>query len=567
MMKSNTAPIMSSPKRSAFKFPSRPKPIMVFIIAVLFTLLSVWAQGSEIARSGLRDQEGNLLFNGYVLFHDSNVHLSLIAEMRHRFPPTNFAAGGTTPLKNYHYLFDAGVALISKVSPFSVLDLYFRIIPAVISVSLAAAVYFTTKRLTGNTLCAATAIFFTIFGTGFGTLDPSFWYRFGLHPNHSASNLFMTDQLLGMMVNPQALVGLILFLVIFLLLSKYQETGRVGNLVLMALLLGLSFGIKAYGGIVMLPAVLLAGVWQLIFRRDQKILWFGIFGGIVMGIWFFLTIDRGVAGLQFAPFWLLDKMMIDLDRLNTPRFLIARDQYLLIHSYWRLIILYSYALLFYLVGSLGIRLMGIISLVAILKKTTKITAAEAFLLCAGFISLLIPLFFNQMKKAYDVVQFTPYFTTLMGIMFTVAVFKIISVGTGKSKALLLGLLVIFVLWSDREELSSRWQPNREPIVIPRKVLAAVDYVKTKTPPSAVFYLPPNDFNRRYLWFSSLAERRTIGAGEDFNQQVGAVTPPSANYDYLFFLRPEAIDFAKMVEAGRFKIVFENESALVFEREN
>ena len=101
------------------------------ILVVIFTLMVIWVQGSLLFPNGIFDNQGNLIFYDYGAFRDVTVHLSLIGELLNRFPPTNFAAGGIA-LKNYHYFFDVSVAVLAKILPISLLDLYFRVVPIIL---------------------------------------------------------------------------------------------------------------------------------------------------------------------------------------------------------------------------------------------------------------------------------------------------------------------------------------------------------------------------------------------------------------------------------------------------
>ncbi|MDO8633798.1 MAG: hypothetical protein Q7K34_00735, partial [archaeon] len=174
------------------------------VLAVFFSLLALWAQVIRIVTSGLFDPNGNLIFYGSVLFHDSNVHLSLIAEILHRFPPTNFSYffEGEQILKNYHYIYDILLALVNKIFLISSLDLYYRIFPVLISLSLSTVIYLTAYRLTKSKTVAAFSIFFTIFATSLGSTLPLLKNIIGGNHVTGGSNIFMTDQIQDILVNP-----------------------------------------------------------------------------------------------------------------------------------------------------------------------------------------------------------------------------------------------------------------------------------------------------------------------------------------------------------------------------
>ncbi len=503
-------------------------------LAFLFTIVVIWAMVSPLWGSGRFDKSGNLLFfsGASSIFSDAGVHLSLIEEMTHRFPPTNFAFGGA-PLKNYHYLYDTALALIIKLTGVSSLDLYFRIAPIVLVLLLCFVIYKTTWHLTKNSSAATFSIIIGVMTTSLGVVLGRY------------DNLFMTDPVYQMMTNPQAVASLIIFLGLFLLLVKYETTKKSWILIFYAILLGLSFGIKAYGGI-----VFVVGAVAISFRTKKLFLATTI-GLVLMVFLVFKTVDGSVTGVTFAPGWLLTKMMVDFEHLRFSKFeLIIQSG-----SLWPTAGAYFVALIIYLVGSLGLRIFGIIAV-------RKRTFAEIFLGVCALTSTIIPLLFYQGKKAYDILQFTPYFIIYMGIMLTVFL--------SRFKLPVLIIFTLLILIMDRQGIRGRW--NLKPdAMISQKVIAATRYVKEQTPSEALFLLAPTDQNLATLWFSSLASRRTAYSGRFFNYQVGVDTVQAEskfydlNFDYLFVRRGEEAFFDKM--AGRYNLrpVFTNEEVMIFKK--
>lgn len=502
--------------------------------AFLFTAVVVWAMVSPLWGSGQFDKEGNLLFfpGATSIFSDAGVHLSLIEEMTHRFPPTNFAFGGT-PLKNYHYLYDAFLALIVKFTGVSSLDLYFRIAPVILVLLFCLLIYKTTWYLTKNSSAATFSIIFATMTTSLGVIL------------NRHDNLFMTDPVYQMMANPQAVASLIVFLGLFLLLTKYETTNKSLILVLYALLLGLSFGIKAYGGM-----VFAAGA-AIISFRDKKLFLATVVGLVLMAFLVLGTIDQFVAGITFAPGWFLTKMMVDFEHLRYSKF----ELIIQAGSFWRTAGAYFLALVIFLIGSLGARILGIL---ALKKRTT----GEIFLGICALTSLAIPLLFFQGKKAYDIVQFTPYFIFYMGIM--------LAVFLSRFKFSVLAIFTLFILVMDYQGIRERWNLRPE-VIVSQKIIAATRYVREQTPIEAIFLLAPTTENLSTLWFSSLASRRTAYSGRFFNYQVGVDTARAEgkfydlNFDYLFLRRNETAFFDKMVGKYNLKPVFANEEAVIFKK--
>lgn len=506
------------------------------VLAILFTLTVIWVQGTLLFQNGLFDKQRNLVFYDYGMFRDVTVHLSLVGELLNRFPPTNFAGGGI-PLKNYHYFFDVFLSIFARIPGLSLLDLYFRVTPIVLSIWLCTVIYFTTLQLTKKKIVAALAIFFTVFATSFGPMIPFIKTFFGWSHVTGAGNIFMTDQIFSMMVNPQGILSLIIYLSIFLSLGWYERSKKIISLILVTFLLGVSFGVKAYGGILFAPAAIFASLYFLFTKKDWKPFLSVSTGVIFMGLWFLYSIDSKVTGLSFAPFWILGRMMADIDRLNEPqlssRFLIPVE------------------FLLFLIGSLGLRVFGFLSI------NWKLSLSKIFLYLTGVFSLFLPLLFNQTSKAYEVIQFFPYFSLLTGILF--------SIWVSKKHWLIIFLFALLFLAFDKQEFDRRIFTSNEKIIIPKAEITAVDYIRKNTSPNAIFLLAPSGFNDDYLWFSALTWRRVVYAGRRFNQQIGAQIKES-KFDYIFVSDTLDGSSAKISNQDNLKVVFEKDGAKIYKHD-
>lgn len=570
---------MLSPKKSVF---SR---LLLFLVVALSTLLVVWMEVVPLWRSGVIDEQGNILFDSRATFYDAGVHLSLIGEMQSRFPPTNFAAGGA-PLKNYHFFYDALLAGVEKVTGVSYLDLYYRYAPVVLSIFLSAAIFLTVLAITKNPWAAAFGIFFTVFGTSLGTLT-----------TRGHNNVFMTDQIYDLMVNPQGILSLTVFLALFLLLYSYETFRRRLFLFLFAILLAVSFGIKAHGGVVFAAGAAGAAFWLMWRKKDVASALIIVLGLAVMTIWVMSNLDRTAVGLKFAPFWLLERLMADFERLYNPQFLQTIADARFAGNWLKWGGLYLAAFFIYLVGSLGIRLLALIPVIQNRKKWSELSPSHVFLLAAGLVSFSVPLVFNQGKKPFDIVQFTPYFTLLSGIGFTVFLSGLIKKWKPVFRVVSILFFVLIFLFLDRQELTARWQSDRGfggqvkkddyigielrggRIAVIEPVVEAMEFIKTQTPPDSIFLIAPTRINLNTLWFTSFSWRRTVYSGEFFLYQVGVDTAKfeagldsifgrdwtEPNFSYVFLRKGEVAEYGSIVEKYHLQRIFENSAVKIFKR--
>ncbi len=292
-----------------------------------------------------------------------------------------------------------------------------------------------------------------------------------------------------------------------------------------------------------------------------------------------MTINNRVAGVVFAPFWLLDRMTEDINRLNEPRDLFMKNLAHLNGSWLRYCLYILEQLFVYVVGSLGLRLAGFAGLLLVLRRQ-KLSPAVVFLLSAALISFTIPLLFNQSSKAYDIIQFTPYFTLTMVLLSILVVSWLFSYFKNVTFKI---ALIIFLFALNyllvRPELEQRFRPSGELVSFSQQQLAAVTYIKSHSSPEAIFLLYPSDFNENYLWFSSLTERRTVYSGSRFADQVGddsqrlrrlvlqAFSGETVNFrfNYVYLLKKDPVDSAKIITAYRLKTVFENKEVIIAKR--
>src|SRR3972149_4426630 len=138
--------------------------LQTIVLLVVFAI-GITGQLAVIAPSGIY-QNGDLVFwsaHG----HDASWHIALMEEIKKGYPFQNPSFSGEK-LVNYHFFSDILPAMVSKYSPISNLNLYFRIFPFIYSLFLGGSVYFLTKKITNNFGSSIWATVFTYFAGSFG---------------------------------------------------------------------------------------------------------------------------------------------------------------------------------------------------------------------------------------------------------------------------------------------------------------------------------------------------------------------------------------------------------------
>ena len=228
------------------------------LILVIFTL-GIAGQMAVISPSGTY-QNGDLVFwsaHG----HDGAWHIALMEEMKKGWPFQNPVFAGQK-LINYHFFSDIAPAIVSKYSPISNLNLYFRIFPFFYSLFLGASAYFLTKKITKSSSASIWATIFTYFAGSFG-----FIVTYIKNKSIGGESIFWASQPQSAGGNPPQIISdfLLLSSIYFILLLTQQKNKKKKRIlyVICVLLLGTIASFKIYAGVVLLGAVFIVGIWQL----------------------------------------------------------------------------------------------------------------------------------------------------------------------------------------------------------------------------------------------------------------------------------------------------------------
>lgn len=302
----------------------------------------------------------------------------------------------------------------------------------------------------------------------------------------------------------------------------------------MSFLLGaIISGFKVSGGVVLLAGIGTAALIQLL--KDRKLSYLALFLALLLSN--FMTIrllsKDATSFLIFEPWWFIRTMVVV--KLGLIEWELRRQTYLAVGrftSYLRIIQIEGTALVIFIVGNLGMRIVGfpviIQSLMRFREKIIK-NPIETFLLAAGFTGFIVPMLFLQKGIVYNSIQFMQYVLLITGFyaaIFTHNLIKkikyswlryiFILVLTGLSVPTVIGNFVEFY-------------GGPANAVISRSEISALGYLKNISQPSDVILTPPFDVNDKYgykqnplpiyAWagtpyVSALTDRTTYLSGED-----------------------------------------------------
>lgn len=492
------------------------------IIILTVFILGIAGQLAVIAPSGTI-QNGDLVFwsaHG----HDGTWHIALMEEIKNGWPFQNPVMAGEK-LVNYHFFSDIAPAIISKFTPLSNFDLYFRIFPFLSSLFLGVSAFFLTKKLTKSFSASIWATIFTYFAGSFG-----FILTYIKNKTIGGESIFWATQPQSASGNPPQIMSdfLLLAAIYFVLvfLKQKDRHKKFVNFVICVVLLGTISSFKIYAGVVLLGAISIVGVWELIKNRKFDLLVLSIVGGIFALILYLPNTSNSTSFLIFEPWWYIRTMIVEPSRLNLLDWELRRQTYIYENNWKRVIWLEGMGFTIFFFGNLGMRFLGLWEFV----KTHNIIQTNNIVKVIIVLSLVLPLLFLQKGVASNTSQFLQYFILLFGILAGIAVSKIT-----KPKKLKFLIPIIIVLMIPTQVgllnefyVTDGYSSRPAFAKVSSLELSALEFVKNNTDKNSVIITPPYNkyFNQEGVtphiwdWFdtsyvSALTSRRTYA--DDYEQ--------------------------------------------------
>ena len=400
-------------------------PALIIIFGSLFVSMAMIRTGSAYD-----------LGVGYwgPLARDGVWHEALVAQIARGIPPINPGFAGLQ-LTNYHYFYDAFIILLSKATFLPPRTVIYILFPIALSVILGQMVYFFSLSLFKSKLAAIFSLFFLYFGSSFG------WILSLLRGVEiGGESSFWANQPVSLNLNPPFAFSLLIIIGILLLLSKYVSANskKIGFFII--LLSGIIVGVKVYAGVIVLAGLFGASVVR--YKKSKRWDLFVVFLGssLVSLLIFFAISPNSVSLLMVQPLWLIDTMIDAGDRVGIPNFTARRFAYLGGHKWVQYAFFEFLAILIFIAGNLGTRLVGVFGT----KKKYITSELHAFLIFGMIAAFLPPLIFVQKGNPWNIIQFFYYFLFFAGF-YAANGLAIIWEGSRKRRFLKLAVLAILVI--------------------------------------------------------------------------------------------------------------------------
>lgn len=427
-------------------------------IAILVILLGSLAWSLTMVRSGLNYSFGLGFWgaNG----HDGVWHIALSESLaRGSFDNPVFS---DSVLQNYHLGFDLLLALINQVTKIPINYLYFQILPPIFAVLIGLLVYFFVLNWRGSKREAVWAVLFVYFSSSFG-----FLVTFLRDRVITGESMFWSQQSVSTLINPPFALSLIFVLSGFIALQKRR-------LLLSILFFGLLIQIKAYAGILVLVGLFVASVYELFTvhcSRYTKIFIGSLFLNLLI---YFLTKSSASGVFIWQPFWFLETMMSYSDRLGWERFYSAMTTYKMGHVWFKLIPSYLIAFLIFLVGNMGLRIIGFL-----FYFKNKIDSTLVFITSIAFAGIVIPTFFVQNGTPWNTIQFFYYSLFVSSILAGIVASRF-----GNLAKLFIVIFSILGIWTTLQH----YLPKNPQAYVSNEEVEALNFLKSQPEGIVLTYL-------------------------------------------------------------------------------
>lgn len=328
--------------------------------------------------------------------HDALWHLALLESIDQRFPPLNPVLSGE-PLRGYHYVFDALLVIIHRLTGLSFLFLYLKLAPVLLTAFFAFTTLLLFNAIFKNAKVAFLGAGLTILGANFAYLAPLFF-----PVKQTYQSIFWLDQPIHLAINQQLLLALALCNLIWWALwispKKYW--------MLIGVLTGLLTGIKIYATFLFLPALAVVGFFTF-WRQKETALLKSTFLATVIAFCLILLIgSQSNFPFFWEPGWFFKTMFEGGDRLNFSRWELMRLNAAEHNNILRLFILWTGATVIFFVGNFGVKILGLCALPFLKKEFHKDRNIFWLMLILVLTeSFLMPSFFLQTGVAWNTIQF------------------------------------------------------------------------------------------------------------------------------------------------------------------
>ncbi len=434
----------------------------IFQLEFLIILLGSIGMVALVATSGITNSWGMVFYSANGV--DSVYHISLINSIIQQFPPNNPSVSGVA-LHGYHILYDFLIAQLVSQYHFNTLDMFFRLFPVFMSIFYGFAGLTLVKFLKFTRQQSLLFLFLLYFAQGFRVILVTLLHAQGLHYDpvivQSLSHVFDPSVVLSMGLTFLAIVGIF----------TMKKTITV---VVPIILIGILGGMKIYTAILMYGGLAVIACYQL-YKEKRYTYFLVLLGAGILSAFFYVPFNLGVGKLIFAPFLQYKHFMESNDIFYFLAWPLKYQVYELHHNVLRIVQLYLEAFVLFLIPSLGLRIVSLVTLPKLFHKKSinKITILFCTMIAIAF---CIGSFFIQNIEVFNTVQFL-WLGYILLIFPTAYVFGKYTV---RSKKLCIAIWVFVILFSLPDTIFLLSSSFKNPTVLSSNFLQTASKLQQST---------------------------------------------------------------------------------------
>lgn len=330
--------------------------------------------------------------------HDDPWHLALINELKVHFPPDNPGIAGI-PLHGYHFFYNMLLAQVSKTFFLSPLALHFQLFPLLIAFLWGTGVYSLLYRWSKSISTALWGVLLTMFGGSF-----AFMLLLQGHQLSFDSGLGMA-QPADFLYNPPLSLSIIFILTVLFSLYQYLATRQQRWLVPLVICAGMIAMVKIYSAIILAGGLAFVAGIDLAKKRTALFVTGSIIAALFLGT--FWVFAGGAGSLSLLPLWAPHHLLQSFPWYGYDEKMVTYREHNVVLGVFKT---EAYGLFLFIIGNLGTRVIGMLLLCVLLLKKRQVPSLFEWTVGVMLVvSLVIPLFFIQSGKVFEIIQMTEYY--------------------------------------------------------------------------------------------------------------------------------------------------------------
>lgn len=476
----------------------------IFMVGII--LVTLFITGLIVCPSGLMYDNGMRFYQANA--YDSVAQMAMVNELV-KDPPHEFPFYSGLSLRGYHIGSFYWRAIVQKITHINNIDLFFRYCPIFLFPLLILMFFLTIKNILKSQHVALVAIFFVFL---MGDLSWIFPMLDRLTPGHEIRTVYFMGNLFDwLLFNPPLVQGILMLSLGCYFLNycdkKQNDRQLWFCIVFIGILFGSLFEYKAFIWATVLPALVLVGVKEYLINK--KSLFFKV--AIVAAVFSALSYFR-----------ISSHQLLTLFKLNIGHYPLSlfREMGILNSQIEPTFFIVLLAFLFYLLGGLGIKVIGFYTMYWHLKDWISAKATILFFIFSlAFSFVFTHMFLLSSNYFYATYNFFAVFLLVISIFSAETIMLWVRKLTASLRMAIFLTIFTVGIGSTIFSFLAYFPEYAKYKVVSEEELSAMNYLKMNLPQNAVILTRAIDRD----WISQKGHAKLIGGANDRDSFISAIT--------------------------------------------